>query len=238
MSELCRRWKLKAKIYTLSGNIVFYSPLINRILRLSIPFLMGAAFFLLLYSAYDYNTFLQIFGLTLVYYIPPSGKESIIPAAIALGVPWMTICITMSFIDIITCLFLLWNFDILGLIPFIGPYLTRLMQRGSRMLKERPWLERLYFIGLIFFVFLPLQGTGSISGTILGKMAGMPPFEIFCATGFGAILQSFLIGLSAYALNKYLGVNLWYVVASILGIIILVSAVSCIWYRIVSPEKT
>ncbi|MFH0967599.1 MAG: small multi-drug export protein [Methanobacteriota archaeon] len=222
---------MKALACTLSGGMVFFSPLINRILRLTIPFLMGTGLILLLYSIYDYNTFLQIFGLILVYFIPPAGKESIIPAAIAMGIPLITICISISFIDIISCLFMLWNFDVLVLLPFVGQYIPRLMRRGSQTLAKHTWLERVCFIGLIFFVFIPLQGTGSVSGTILGKMAGMPPLEIFLAISIGATLHSFFIGLSAYALNKYLGLNLWYLVVFILGVILLITIISFIWYR-------
>lgn len=222
---------MKALACTISGSMVFFSPVINRILRLIIPFLLGTGLILILYSIYDYNTFLQIFGLILVYFIPPAGKESIIPAAIAMGIPWMTICISISIIDIISCLFMLWNFDILVLLPFVGQYIPRLMRRGSQTLAKHTWLERVYFIGLVFFVFVPLQGTGSVSGTILGKMAGMPPLEIFCAISLGATLHSFLIGLSAYALNKYLGLNLWYLVGFILGVILLISVVTFVWYQ-------
>ncbi len=218
--------------------MVFFSPVINRILRLIIPFLMGTGLILVLYSIYDYNTFLQIFGLILVYFIPPAGKESIIPAAIAMGIPLVTICVSISLIDIICCLFMLWNFDVLVFLPFVGKYIPGLMRKGSQTLAKHTWLERVCFIGLIFFVFLPLQGTGSISGTILGKMAGMPPLEIFCAISIGATLQSFLIGLSAYALNKYLGLNLWYLVAFILGILLLITIVSFIWYRSVDPGNS
>ena len=163
---------MKAITDTFAGGTVFFSPVINRVLRLTIPFLLGAGLLLLLYSIYDYGTFLEISGLILVYFIPPAGKESIIPAAIAMGIPWITICISISIIDIISCLFMLWNFEVIGMIPFIGPHITRLMRKGSQTLEKHTWLERLYFFGLIFFVFLPLQGTGSISGTILGKMAG------------------------------------------------------------------
>lgn len=212
--------------------------MINRMLRVIIPFLMGFGMLLIIYSLYDYETFLQLTGLILVYFIPPAGKESIIPAAIAMGIPWLTICVTITFIDIITCLFMLWNFEILGLIPFIGPRLTHLMRMGSEKMTQHAWLERLYFVGLVLFVFVPLQGTGAGTGTILGKMAGMPPIEIFCAISIGASLHSLIIGLSAYALNKYLGLNLWYLVAFILGIIIIITIGSYIWYRVTDPRGT
>ncbi len=192
---------------------------------------MGIALLLVLYTLYDYQTFLQITGLILLYFIPPAGKESLIPAGIAMGIPLVTICSSIIVIDMISCLFMLWNFQVLGAVPFIGPWITRLMKRGTETLAKHAWLERLYLIGLIIFVFLPFQGTGAVSGTILGKMAGMPPIEIFSAITIGVTLHSFLIGFSAYALNKYLGLNLWFLVAFILGLLILIAIGSFFWYR-------
>ncbi len=223
---------------TLSGGLIFFSPVINRVLRLSIPFLLGIGMLLVLYSIYDYNTFLELASLVILYFIPPAGKESLIPAAIALGIPWYTICAIFTFIDIISCLFLLWNFEILLSIPFIGPRLIRLMHKGREFLSKHEWLERLYLVGLAVFVFFPLQGTGAVSGTVIGKMAGMPPIEIFCAISIGSTLHSLIIGLSAYALNKYLGLNLWYMVVFILGVIVLISVVTYLWYRNTETECT
>jgi uncharacterized membrane protein len=190
-----------------------------------------------LYTLYDYETFLEMAGLFLLYFIPPAGKETIIPAAIALGIPWITVCLSVVFIDIACCLFLLWNFEVLGLIPIIGPRLTQMMRKGSIFLTNHPWLERFFLIGLIAFVLIPFQGTGAVSGTILGKMAGMPQIEIFFAITVGSTLQSFLIGLSVYALNKYLGLDLWYVVAFFIGIIVLFSIGTFIWYRLCGSKK-
>ena len=227
---------MKALGCSISGDLVFFSPLINRILRLTIPFLLGIGLLLALYTLYDYETFLQVTGLLFLYFIPPAGKESLIPAAIAMGIPLVTICTSIIAIDIISCLFMLWNFQVLGSIPFIGPWITILMKRGTETLKKHAWLERLYLVGLILFVFLPFQGTGAVSGTILGKMAGMPSIEIFSAITIGVTLHSFFIGLSAYALNKYLGLNLWFLVAFILGIIFLIAIGSFVWYRTIDPQ--
>lgn len=228
---------MKALGCSLSGSLIFISPVINRVLRLTIPFLLGAGLLLTLYTLYDKETFFELAGLLFVYFIPPAGKESIIPAAIAMGIPWLTICLSITVVDILSCLFMLWNFEIIGAMPIIGPGITRLMKKGSESIAHHAWLERLYLVGLIFFVFVPFQGTGAVAGTVLGKMAGMPSIEIFFAVSIGATLQSFLIGLSAYALNKYLGLNLWYLVGFILGLLILITIGSYIWYRVVEPGR-
>jgi uncharacterized membrane protein len=221
-----------------SGRLIKLSPGINRVLRLIIPFVLSACLLGVIYSLYDYETFLEITGLLLVYFIPPAGKESLIPAAIAMGIPWLTICLSLIMVDLLCCLFMLWNFEVLGALPFIGPWINRIIRKGSEKISKHTWLEGLYVIGLMIFVFLPFQGTGSVSGTVLGKMAGIPQIEIFMAVGIGATLQSFLIGLSAYALNRYFGLNLWYLVAFILGIIILITLGSFLWYSLFNRDKT
>lgn len=223
---------------TLGGSLISLTPWINRVLRITIPFLAAAVFILLLSSVYDYGTFIEMAGLFIVYFIPPAGKETIIPAAIALGIPWYSIGLSLTFIDILCSVFMLWNFDLLGRFPIFGPWISRLMRRGTEQIARHAWLERAYFLGLVLFVFFPFQGTGALSGSILGKMAGMPTGEIFLAVITGSALQSLVIGLSAYALNRYLGVDLWYLVIAIMAFILLMTLGSYIWFRIISPSRS
>jgi len=48
-------------------------------------------------------------GLMILYYIPPSGKESLIPLGIALGIPWWLIATSLVVLDVLTSLFVILN---------------------------------------------------------------------------------------------------------------------------------
>lgn len=205
-----------------SGGLIWFSPIINRIIRLTIPFLLAGALVGVIFWLYDDTTALQLGGLLLLYFLPPAGKETIIPAGIALGFPFQIICFSIVWIDIACCLFMIWNFELICKIPYLGNIIRYLIRRGELYLESHRWLEHLYFISLTLFVFFPLQGTGSVSGSIIGKILGLKSTEIFGAITIGSFFSSFLIGYSVYAIHEYLDVNIWYVLAGVLFIIIFI----------------
>lgn len=180
----------------------------------------------LLFWLYDATAALKLGGLLLLYFIPPAGKESIIPAGIALGFPFQIVSFSIVLVDIACCLFMVWNFELICNVPYLGNMIRYLIMKGEKYLNEHPWLDRLYFIGLIIFVFFPLQGTGSISGSIIGKVLALKSFEIIGAITIGSILSSFLIGYSVYALNEYLDINVWSILATIMIILVLIPVLS------------
>ena len=223
------------------SDYVSLHPGLYRTFFFSMPFFLGFLLVLALRVIYDTPRFFQIFGLVLLYFIPPAGKESLIPAGIALGFPWQVICFAITYIDVISCLFMLWNFDLICLIPHIGRWINHLVETGKSYLSRHQWIERFCFIGLISFVFLPLQGSGAVGGSILGKILGMSHVRIFLAITIGSTLHSVAIGISMYAIQEYLDINLWYLVISILLLVLLTSTLSFIYYfmkkKIADDEK-
>ncbi|PWR73437.1 hypothetical protein DLD82_09290 [Methanospirillum stamsii] len=195
-----------------------------------IPFILGALLILTLWIMYDNPQFIQIVSLIFLYFIPPAGKESIIPAAIALGFSWQTVCFVFTYVDMVLCLFMLWNFNFVCKIPILGRWVYFLVQNGSNYLSKHSWVERFCFMGLITFIFLPLQGSGSIGGSILGRILGMSPYQIFTAVFIGTMVQSYLIGVSMFAIQEYLDLNLWYLVVLVLLLMFVMSSFSLIVY--------
>lgn len=217
---------MRAKGYTFFGENIYYSPAIDRVIRFSVPFILGIAYIIILSVLYDDERFFQITGLMLLYFIPPAGKESIIPAGIAFGIPWQVICFSIIFIDLISCIFMLWNFDLICRIPRAGRWIQHIMNEGRVYLSRHTWMEHLYMVGLITVVFMPLQGTGAVGGSILGKMLGLRSIEIFTAILIGSTLHSLVIGLSVSALQVYFDLNLWYLVGVITLLILIISVIS------------
>lgn len=108
---------------------------------------------------------LLLFGMMVAYIVPPLGRETIIPVCILWGIPWWLAAFTLAFLDFAGGLFMAWNFPlVLRIPPYVGPpWVSRFTAAGRTFLDRRPWLERLYFVGLIAFVALPLTGRGGAS---------------------------------------------------------------------------
>ena len=74
----------------------------NKYLRLLVPPLLVVIFFILTFLILSRNRILILGGLMIAYFIPPSGKESIIPIGIGLGIPWWLMALTLTLLGVIT----------------------------------------------------------------------------------------------------------------------------------------
>jgi uncharacterized membrane protein len=155
-----------------------------------IPLIIGT-----LYISIAHDTFLLYSGLIAAYIVPPAGKESIIPAAILLGRPWWEIVSVIIALDFAVALFMAWNFELALKIPGIGRILNAGMTTGQQYCTDRPWIRRLSTAGLLLFIYFPLQGSGALNGSILGRMLGMSPYRVLATITLGSALSSLTIAL-------------------------------------------
>ena len=122
------------------------------LLKIISPFLMTVAYFLFLSLILTEKGFFNLTSLMLLYFVPPLGKESVIPLGIAQGLHWTILAFSIAFVDIVVCLFLIWNFDLAKKLPFVGSGIRRMQEKGKSILESMPWGERLTFFGIVVFV--------------------------------------------------------------------------------------
>jgi len=194
--------------------------------RVSVPFLLCGIFVAAVWFLLPKEQWLLLIGMMVAYIVPPLGRETIIPASIFLGIPWWLIAFTLAFLDFAGGLFMAWNFPLVLRIPYIGPWVGRFVVAGRTFLDRRPWLERLYFVGLIIFVSLPFAGSGSIVGSIVGRLLGMTKMEVVSCITIGGIIGSFALALGIDCIANLIpaGAGLWVSAAIFLliGIMLLV----------------
>jgi uncharacterized membrane protein len=187
-----------------------------------LPFLFVGVYVWILYILLPYEQFLLMTGLMLAYIIPPAGKETVIPLGIALGLPWYVVATSVAMVDVGAGLFMAWNFDLALKIPILGSWIGRFMFHGQEFVRQRPWLERLYFVGLALFVMFPLQGSGGIGASIVGRILGMPKAEVVAAIAIGAFAGSFLLALGIEFLKDILLANLAAGIVVILTVVVII----------------
>ncbi len=142
--------------------------------------------------------------ITFLYLIPPAGKESMVPAGVILlknsyGV-WSVVITSMSiaFIDSIVGLWMMWNWELIKLIPFLGTYVKKLEEVGEKKWKKHKHLSRLTYIGLALFVAFPFQGSGGVGATVIGRILGMNKYKVLYSIILGSLFGSFLIAIATY----------------------------------------
>jgi len=195
--------------------------IIMALVKFFLPFVFSGIGILIYFLALPWDTFEKLGTWMILYFFPPLGKESVIPAAIAQGIHPLLIASAIAFIDIMVGLFLVWNFDLARKIPLIGSFIRRIESKGSDILVKKPWVERLAFTGIILFVMFPFQGSGAVGATIVGRMLGMDPKKVWYAVIIGAIVGCLIIAYtSAFAITFLLGIGLAYALLSIALVVI------------------
>ncbi|KQC05075.1 MAG: hypothetical protein APR53_08885 [Methanoculleus sp. SDB] len=170
---------------------------LSRLSRILIPCALYAGYLIVLYAFLPYHDFLVYLGLAAAYLLPPAGKESVIPLGICLGEAWWLTALTCAMIDIVCALFVVWNFDLLLGVPVIGPAMGRFAGRGRAYIRARPWLANLSYAGLILFVMFPLQGSGGVNATIIGRLLGMGVVPVVVCISAGSLMGCFSIAMGA-----------------------------------------
>jgi uncharacterized membrane protein len=165
---------------------------------------------LVLYLIFDFDTFFTIGSAMFFYFVPPAGKETVIPTAIEFyNIDPITIALSIAFIDIVTALFLVWNYEFVKLIPFLGKWMDKIEKKNKNKLEDHPWWERFLFIAVILFVIFPFQGSGGVGGSILGRVVGLDKYNVLAAISIGAISGCLLIAYLTDTITRYFE-NKWY----------------------------
>jgi len=172
--------------------------------------------------------------LTIIYFIPPAGKETVIPAGlglvsslgVGLALPPIIWGLSIWVFDILACLAIITNWWLLELLisvipafPFIGIrwkqkpriFKTKVslktwydgLHRKTRSLEAKRYGILLPF-ALFIFMFIPFQGTGAMSTTVIGTWLGFRYREIFLIVTMGSLLSILFIIMISLGILKIL----------------------------------
>ncbi len=205
-------------------EILRFPPGLIGILKVTLPFVIVAIHVIILYFFVEPTSFFIIIGLMITYFLPPAGKETVIPAGIALGIPWWLIALSIMLIDIETALFMGWNFDLALKIPVLGGIMESFIEKAHEFIRDQPWLKKIYFAGIVVIVMTPVMGSGGIRGSIIGQLLGMQKIPIFLAIFIGAFIGCFGIAVGAVFLQELFVKSIILGTAAVAGLIIIALA--------------
>ena len=91
-------------------------------------------------------------------------------------------------IDTIWAVVLTWHAGILFHVPWLGVKLRAAVIEGGLLLKSNRWMRRMTVIAVLAFVMLPISSTGSIGGSLLGRLLGLSRTATLATVLIGSIL--------------------------------------------------
>ncbi len=110
----------------------------------------------------------------------------------------------VCYLDLMTALVLAFHIGFLFKLPYVGPRISALVTDGHFILDKQPWMRKATFIGLICFVGFPLAATGSIGGSIFGRLLGMSRIATFNGILIGTLLGNGAMFFFSDLASKYL----------------------------------
>ena len=127
----------------------------------------------------------------------------------------------VTYLDFMTALFVTFHMGILFRLPNIGPKIATLVADGKFIMESHPWLKRVAYLGLVGFVMFPTSTTGSIGGSIFGRLLGLSRWMTVSGVLLGSLLGNLVMYVFAKQINEYIQGN-WAI--KLVGIVIIVAA--------------
>ena len=196
----------------------FFSFRVKQVISFFIIVGVGALFIWIVSKLLTPEQFSWYWKLAIIYFIPPAGKETVIPAglglasSIGIGIPIPAFIWGLSIwvLDLLTCLAIITNWWLLELLisvipafPFIGIRLKKKPRIYKTKISLKTWYDGLHKktkdleakkygkilpFALFIFMFIPFQGTGAMSTTIIGTWLGLRRRETILIVAFGSFL--------------------------------------------------
>ena len=110
----------------------------------------------------------------------------------------------LTWLDMMVAIFVAFHMAFLFKIPYVGKRLQGLVSDGQFILAKQPWIRRAAFSGLVSFVIFPTSTTGSIGGTIFGRLLGMTRLRVLIAIFIGSLLGNGVMLFGAKTIVKIL----------------------------------
>lgn len=111
----------------------------------------------------------------------------------------------LTWMDVMVAMFVAFHMSALFRIPFVGSRLEELVSDAQFILARQPWIRRVAFLGLVLFVIFPTSTTGSIGGTIFGRLLGMNRLRVILAILLGSVLGNGIMLLFADQIGNLFG---------------------------------
>lgn len=173
------------------------------LIGVAVPFLLLLIYIVLSSFLLPTILFLTLLSMIAAYIASPIGRW-VIPAAIVAGLPWWYAGLTIFVVDTLGALFMAWNFSHLFALPGVGAYMVGLIAKVEYIMGENPWMQRCTAATLLLYVTLPIQGAGSLMGSLIGRLIGIAPWRVFWIMVIGGCVGSFGMALGSDALRIFL----------------------------------
>lgn len=111
------------------------------------------------------------------------------------------------YMDLAFAAVLAFHLGFLFRLPLAGRRLRALIVDSQFVLSRQPWIRRATFVGLVLFVTFPVSATGSVGGSVFGRLLGLSRSATFAAIVLGSVLGNGVMLLASDFIGAHLDKN-------------------------------
>lgn len=161
-------------------------------------------FFLNLFSGFKKTPYLIVFIISMIPILELRGGILAASSMLCLNpIKSFIVCILGNIVPIP---FILWFitpiFDRLKKHKSLNKVVTKLENKAN---KKKDQIEKLKYVGLFFFVGIPLPGTGAWTGCLIASLLGMDKKKSLISAILGVLLAGTIMLVSSLVINKATG---------------------------------
>jgi uncharacterized membrane protein len=109
------------------------------------------------------------------------------------------------YLDVMTAWILTFHLGLLFKLPWVGDKMQAMVRDSENLVRSKPWLRRATFAGLVLYVLLPVAATGSVGGSVFGRLMGLSPLGTFTGTTLGNLISCLIAYFSGEVFHSYVG---------------------------------
>ncbi len=174
-----------------------------------LPFALAFLYVVSLLAVLPAEAWSIVFGGMVTYLLAPVGTEIVIPVVVVglrlidAGLLAIVLAITgVVLVDVFMALFVAWNWDILERAPGLGRVVRRVEAKCHAVIARKRWGEGATLTALAAYVALPVQMTGGLFGSVLGRVMGLDKTRVFLAVVAGSAAGAVPMGIVAYVVGE------------------------------------
>ncbi len=165
------------------------------------PFIVFFLFFLILYLGLPNKIASRYLISGSIYIIPsPAGDKTVLisTAPDALKGSRYLMAVEIAVLDTLLAWFLCYNLDLIRDWKTADRFISFVEKKSLLAFKRRPWIRKVAIGFLALFVIIPMQGSGGLTASAIGKFMGLKPWKVILSIGLGSLGGCLLI---AYAVD-------------------------------------
>mgnify|MGYP000297765073 CR=1 FL=1 len=114
------------------------------------------------------------------------------------------LALLVFFLDTVAAVLIVFHMSVVFHLPVVGVRIRTLVEEGRQLVQSQKWMKRLTVAGVVAFVMFPLAATGSVGGSILGRLLGLSHFGTLAAVITGSILGCSTMYFGASLISTWL----------------------------------